>query len=68
VGDSSRVLVRDPTGLAIVDTETGARRPLLNVGGYAVGRSLGISRDGRWITYAETGIEGDIWLATFGGK
>jgi hypothetical protein len=34
------------------------------VGGYVTGRSLGVSADGRSITYTETGTEGEIWLAT----
>ena len=27
-----------------------------------IGRSVGVSRDDRWITYTETATEGDIWL------
>jgi dipeptidyl aminopeptidase/acylaminoacyl peptidase len=63
-----RIIVRDGRGIFVVRTDTGARRPLLAVGGYAIGRSVGLSRDGRWITYTETGTEGDIWLATLGQK
>jgi hypothetical protein len=64
------VLQLKQTGEAIyaVRTDTGARRVLVSVGGYAIGRSVGLSRDGRWITYTETGTEGDIWLATLGQK
>lgn len=29
-----------------------------------VGRSVGVSRDNRWITYTETATEGDLWIAT----
>jgi hypothetical protein len=29
-----------------------------------VDRSVGVSRDSRWITYTETATESDIWLAT----
>ncbi len=63
-----RLIVRDGQGISIVHADTGARRTLLPVRGYAIGRSVGISRDGRWITYTETGTEGDIWLATLGKK
>ena len=31
---------------------------------YSVGRSAGISRDNRWITYPETGTDGGVWIAT----
>jgi Tol biopolymer transport system component len=61
-----RIIVRDGRGISLMRTDTGARRLLVSVGGYAIGRSLGMSRDGRWITYTETGTEGDIWLATIG--
>jgi hypothetical protein len=36
---------------------------LLRVGGYAIGKSLGLTRDEHWITFPETAAEGDIWLA-----
>ena len=62
--DNRRLLVRDGRGLWIVHAETGETRRLLSVRGYAVGRSVGLSRDNRWITYTETGTEGDIWIAT----
>ncbi len=29
-----------------------------------IGKSVGITRDDRFITYTETAAEGDIWLAT----
>jgi hypothetical protein len=67
-GDGSRVIVRDTRGISIVRTDTGARHPLISVRGYAIGRSVGVSRDGRWITYTETGTEEDIWLATLSDK
>jgi hypothetical protein len=61
--DDRRLLVRDERGIAVV-TPDGRQRRVLDVGGYYVGRSLGVSRDGRWISYTETGTSGDIWLAT----
>ena len=64
LGDSRRLIVRDSHGISIVDATTGATRRLLAVRGYAVGRSVGVSRDNRWVTYTETGTEGDIWIAT----
>ena len=64
LNDGRRLIVRDSSGISIVHPDTGASRPLLSVRGYATGRSAGVSRDGRWITYTETGTEGNIWLAT----
>ncbi len=61
--DARRLLVRDERGIAVFDLDGGSRR-ILSVGGYAMGRSLGASRDGRWISYTETGTQGDIWMAT----
>jgi Tol biopolymer transport system component len=60
--DSGRLLVRDPKGIALLDTASGRSKRLLAVGGYMMGRSLGLTRDDRWITYSETATEGDIWL------
>jgi Tol biopolymer transport system component len=64
LGDSRRLIVRDSHGISIIDATTGTTRRLLAVRGYAVGRSVGVSRDNRWLTYTETGTEGDIWIAT----
>src|SRR5262245_33687719 len=66
--DGERFLMRDERGISIVDSRTKAARPLVTVGGYTAGRSVGVTRDGRWITYTETGTEGEIWLATFNRK
>jgi hypothetical protein len=41
-----------------------SRRVLVRRPDGIVGRSVGVSRDNRWITYTETATEGDIWLAT----
>jgi hypothetical protein len=57
-------MVRDDRGVAIVRVDTGERKLLIPVRGYATGRSVGVTRDGKWITYTETGTEGDIWMAT----
>ena len=64
LADNRRLVVRDNHGLSIIDTASGAVRRLLGVRGYAVGRSMGVSKDNRWITYTETGTEGDVWIAT----
>jgi dipeptidyl aminopeptidase/acylaminoacyl peptidase len=64
LGDSRRLLVRRPDGIAIVNADTGAGRLLLVVGGDMIGHTVGASRDNRWITYTETATEGDIWIAT----
>jgi Tol biopolymer transport system component len=62
--DSQRFLARDDRGVWVVDTRTRARKLVVTVGGYSVGRSVGVTTDGRWITYTETATEGEIWLAT----
>jgi hypothetical protein len=64
LADSRRLVVRRPEGLAIVDAGTGAGHLLTSVGGSMVGRSVGLSRDNKWLTYTETATEGDIWIAT----
>ena len=57
-------LVREDRGIRLVNSGTRAKQLLVAVGGYVVGRSVGLTRDGRWITYTETGSGGEIWLAT----
>jgi len=64
MGDSRRLLVRRPDGVAIVNAETGAGRLVVVVGGDMIGHTVGASRDNKWITYTETATEGDIWIAT----
>ena len=64
LADAQRLIVRRPDGISIVDAATGASRTLLSVGGNMVGKSVGVSRDNRWITYTETATEGDVWIAT----
>ena len=58
--------MRRPDGISIVDATTGASTMLLPVGGNMVGKSVGVSRDNKWITYTETATEGDIWIARLG--
>jgi Tol biopolymer transport system component len=62
--DSERFLSRDDAGIWLINSRTQTRKLLIAVGGYHVGRSVGVTRDGRWISYTETGTEGEIWLAT----
>jgi Tol biopolymer transport system component len=62
--DGRRLIVRGGDGIALVNADTGERKVLVSVRGYAIGRSVGVSHDDKWITYTETGTEGDIWLAT----
>lgn len=64
LADGKRLVIRDEDGLSIVDAETGTSTKLMRVRGYLIGRSMGVSKDNRWITYTETGTEGDIWIAT----
>ncbi|MDQ6892582.1 MAG: protein kinase [Acidobacteriota bacterium] len=63
LADGRRLLVRDSHGISILDIATKRSHPLFPVGGYAVGESVGITRDNRWITYTETATEGDVWVA-----
>ena len=65
LSDGQRLLVRNFHGLQLLDTRTRNTKPLLAIGGYMIGKSFGISRDDRFITFTETAAEGDIWLATF---
>jgi eukaryotic-like serine/threonine-protein kinase len=64
LADGRRLLVRDRTGIRLVDAATGRTKPLVAVSGYYVGYSLDVTRDDRWITYTETATDGDVWLAT----
>ncbi|MCX6538635.1 MAG: hypothetical protein NT151_06860 [Acidobacteria bacterium] len=64
LSDGHRLIVRDGRGIWIVYPDTQVWRQLITVGGYVGGRSVGLSRDDKWITYTETGTEGDIWIAT----
>ncbi|MFI5185031.1 MAG: hypothetical protein ACHQNV_11565, partial [Vicinamibacteria bacterium] len=63
LSDGERLLVRDPQGISLFDTRSQKSKRLLSVGGYASGKSVGASKDDRWITFTETAAEGDIWLA-----
>jgi hypothetical protein len=62
--DNERLLVRNDRGILLANVRTRATKPLVPVGGYSIGRSVGVTADGRWITYTETGTEGEIWLAS----
>jgi Tol biopolymer transport system component len=64
LADNRRLIVRRPEGIAVVDAENGAGRLLVRVGGYMIGKSVGVSADTRWITYTDTATEGDVWIAT----
>jgi eukaryotic-like serine/threonine-protein kinase len=63
LGDGRRLLVRGRRGISLLDTETKRTKPLVDVGGYFIGMSVGVARDDRSITYTETGTEGDVWIA-----
>jgi Tol biopolymer transport system component len=64
LSDSRRLLIRDRQGVHLVDPLAGTSRRILDVTGYYIGRSLGVTSDDRWITYTETATDGDIWLMT----
>jgi hypothetical protein len=38
---------------------------LLDVQGQFVGKSVGVTKDERFVTFTETAAEGNIWLANF---
>jgi serine/threonine protein kinase/Tol biopolymer transport system component len=63
LSDGRRLVMRDRRGISLVDVATGRITPLLDVGGYFVGISVGVSSGEREITYTETATEGDVWLA-----
>ncbi len=63
--DGRHLLVRRPEGVAVLDAATGEGRIIANVGGRMEGRNVGVSRDGRFVTFGETGTEGDVWVASF---
>jgi len=63
LSDGHRLLLRSRKGISLLDTATGRSESLLAVRGQWVGGSTWISRDDRWISYSETGSEGDVWLA-----
>jgi Tol biopolymer transport system component len=68
LANGRRFIIRRPEGIAIADADTGAGRMLFFVGGNIIGRSVGITRDNRWITYTETANEGDVWVATIADR
>jgi len=64
LADGHRLIVRWPEGIELIDADTGTRHELISVGGMMFGKSVGVSRDNRWISYTETATEGDIWMGT----
>jgi Tol biopolymer transport system component len=68
LADSRRLVARDGRGIWLLDPGRSAPRRLVEVGGYATGVSVGLSRDDRWLTWSETGTEGDVWIAELAGE
>lgn len=66
LSDSQRLLYRDRRGIFLLNTAGGVPQQLVSVGGYYIGKSLGITADDRTITYSETATEGDIWMVDLG--
>jgi hypothetical protein len=64
LADNRRLIVRRPEGIVVVDADAGTGQLLVPVGGYMIGKSVGVSADDRWITYTDTATEGDVWIAT----
>jgi Tol biopolymer transport system component len=66
--DPGHVLARDRDGILLVETRPLRARRLISVTGQFVGKSVGVTRDQRWITFSETAAEGNIWLASLTGS
>jgi dipeptidyl aminopeptidase/acylaminoacyl peptidase len=62
LSDSRRLVLRDPRGIAVVDTATWREKRVVTVGGYMLGGSVAVARDGRFLTWTETATEGDVWM------
>ena len=58
--DSRRLLVARYDRIVLLDTRTGHATPVLAV----AANGISLSRDDRWLTYIETQVESDVWLAT----
>ena len=56
-------LTQPERGIWLLDPGRAEPRQLVAVGGYATGISVGLSSDDRWLTWSETGTEGDVWIA-----
>jgi dipeptidyl aminopeptidase/acylaminoacyl peptidase len=63
--DGKHLVVRRPEGVAVIDATTGEGHMLVTMGGRMEGRNVGVSRDGRFVTFSETGSEGDVWVGNF---
>jgi hypothetical protein len=61
--DGRRLVLRDSRGIWLLDPAAKRLKPLVAVRGYCVGRSVGLTGNDRFLTWTETGTEGDIWLA-----
>ena len=62
--DGRRFVIRGPAGIMLINPDTRESKLLVKTGGYFIGRSVSLTRDGRWLTFSETASEGEIWLAT----
>jgi Tol biopolymer transport system component len=63
--DNQRAVVRDSDGIFLLDLRTQQTRRLLAIPGLISGRNLDLTPDGRTLTFAETGAEGNVWLLNF---
>ena len=64
--DSRRLLFAASTHLMLLDTASGASRPVMPLErpfDYW-GRTVALSRDGRTLVYLQSQTDGDIWLMT----
>jgi Tol biopolymer transport system component len=65
LADGRRALVRGRDGIFLLDLETKKTRALLEIPGQFAGKSVGLTKDERFITFTETAAEGNIWLMNF---
>jgi Tol biopolymer transport system component len=68
--DSRRLIYSSPTGIVVLDVESGRERELLPLPRAELpwGRLLSLSRDGRTLVYLQSHDEGDLWLMTIAAK
>jgi Tol biopolymer transport system component len=68
--DSRRLIYSSPSGIVVLDVESGRERELLPLPRTELpwGRLLSLSRDGHTLAYLQSHDEGDLWLMTIGAK
>ena len=60
LSDSRRLLVSRYDRIVLLDTRTGRATTVLTT----AAQGISVSRDDRWVSYIETRVESDVWMAT----